>query len=147
MPHPSFLSAWNFVWSQIWKLTLGLGVNLRRVDIITVMVQSTLPGWHTPIKVEIAFDFTKSLCLNGSRTDFQMIWKQVWWNSGKGVQKASCCPKASSRAFDCPKNTVPDDVHCPVRSYCLLLFNTTETFQTGYISAEICISQWCLTNV
>ena len=59
MPHPSFLSAWNFVWSQIWKLTLGLGVNLRRVDIITVMVQSTLPGWHTPIKVEIAFDFTK----------------------------------------------------------------------------------------
>ena len=61
MPHRSFLSAWNFVWSQIWKLTLGLGVNLRRVDIIIVMVHSTLPGWHTPlIEVEIAFDFTKS---------------------------------------------------------------------------------------
>ena len=148
MPHPSFLSAWNFVWSQIWKLTLGLGINLRRVDIIIVMVHSTLPGWHTPlIEVEIASDFTKSYASMVSGQTFKWYGNRSDEIVAREFKKASCCPRPCSRAFDCPK-TQSKMVHQYGVKSCLLLFNTTTTFQTGYISVEtIWISQYGITYI
>ena len=144
-PIQAFFSSWNFVWTQYWKQTLKLGDNPIEYNYSYGSINPARLA-HS-YKSRDCIWFHKNLCLNGSRTDFQMIWKSVWWNSGKGVHKVDCCPEVSFRAFDCPKTQSKMVPQYGVQS-CLLLFNTTTTFQTGYISVEtIWISQYGITYI
>ena len=100
-PHKTF-SGHNIERERYWKKTLEFGDNRIGYNYCYGSINPARLA-HSHNKSRDCIWFHKSLCLNASRTDFQMIWKQIWWNRGKGVQWIDCCTKASFRALDYSK--------------------------------------------